>query len=114
MITGYGHPFSACTWTIFSSFLFLSHSKNKGEYPSHLDIFQIWDDGCEGVCFFTRCLLFFCFVELIFEGGKNTFVIQGKQVWQRVAEYVVLIMDASRSIWDWVPALPVSTLCDLE
>lgn len=60
--------------------------------------FQILDDECEGVCFLTKCLLFLCFVELIFEGGRGTFVIKGKQVWQRVAEHVVLIMDASQRV----------------
>lgn len=41
-------------------------------------------------------------------------MIQGKQVGQRVAGYVALITDVSQSIWDGVPALPVSTLCDRE
>lgn len=75
---------------------------------------QIWDDKGEGVCVFTKCVLFLCFVKLIFEGGRNTFVIEGNQVLQGVAEHMVLIMDASQSIWDWVPASPVSMLCDHE
>ena len=38
-------------------------------------------------------------------------MIQGNK---RVAECVTLIMDTSQSIWDWVPAFPVSILCERE